>query len=73
MTCGHERRHGREEPHEPQPPSAGNYCIKTGRVWCEDCGELIWKYEVYLDGERLTLIDVLPKSERGDHRREEEL
>jgi hypothetical protein len=50
----------------------GNYCIKTGRVWCEDCGELIWKYEVYLDGERFTLIDARPKSERDEHRREEE-
>ena len=67
MTCGHERQHGREEPHEPQPPSAGNYCIKTVRVWCEDCGEMIWQYEVYLDGTILTLVDV----RRGEHRREE--
>ena len=50
--CAHESQYGREEPHGSQPPSAGNFCTKTGWVWCEDCHELLWKYEVYLDGTR---------------------
>lgn len=52
MTCTHDNQYGREEPHTPQPPSAGNFCTKTVWVWCEDCHELLWKYEVYLDGTR---------------------
>lgn len=50
--CSHENQYGREEPHAPQPPSARNFCTKTVRVWCEACRELLWKYEVYLDGTR---------------------
>jgi hypothetical protein len=71
VTCGHKNRNGYEEHHEPRSPSAGNYCVKTVRVWCEDCGELIWKYEVYLDGMILTRIDVQTKSKSGEHLREE--
>lgn len=71
MTCDHMRRYyAREEEHEPQPPSAGNFRTKTGRAWCEDCNELLWKYEVYLDGSRVEWGHLPRKHRSGEHRKE---
>ena len=53
-TCKHENQHGLGEP-TPTPLDRphGNFRLKTVRVWCDDCGKMIWKYEVYSDGTRL--------------------
>lgn len=73
MNCDHMRRYyAREDEHEPQPPSAGNFCTKTGYAWCEDCNELLWKYKVYLDGSRVELVNLPRKRRSIEHHREEE-